>query len=948
MIVKINGAAIENVRKDFQITERKDEELDSGVIVIVSTRAEQYDPFTKVEILMNDVDVDYTFLIDSDQVILLKKDSPFYYQHTISMIEPTKILERIIVDNISFTQPRNEAVVRYYMDDVLIRLRDITPLRKLSEINNYAFTFDSALLTQLETIPAPQFRFNNQNLLQVLIEIFRYFNAFPRVKTFSGSIPVITADYFNDYGTIIDISNYINKAQANNAEYYVNKLDIQLENGIPDELEVFPLEPNVAILTSESLVVSTNELVLKTPKPIYAIKKIIMVNRYFTQTNPDILSTHREIDITSLVYEEQAYKLLPTDSVGNPSKFGSLVYKQGNNTISGFGLTFPQFLGLYNSSAFEDRIFDNPNWDDITYTLPSGTTTTLQNFTAGVDGLGVELLNGVFGFRVYYYPYISQRVNVVKQVPNVGNDYTITSNQSGKALDINRGLTNAQGVIDRLGNGEVMLEKSVSNFNDRYKVGQRISTGETIVSVETTIDDDFYLSKAMLSKNFNRLSQFVGVDREFRQYEIPLEDQQQRNMLLNEYVLFSFTSVANNNSSISSYWKGLFSSMFSSNVGSNLYIGGAAITTSLSSTFNTATNIGNFLLSFSRSYYKNSNIFHFNFRDSQVGYFRPEKEAGTFFESFVTKLNPIKYVYVDPSNEDNVNNGKANYLFLRLLSNNFYKELDEMVIQVANETAMRANYASFLPPPPNDTYNNHPYPYGLYYKLATPYTDFEGNTWTYILFGSEITAFELEPRGRRPEDVYTDLIYNMFAEAVYPTDPNFKASTSHPKYLGSVNTRIRDQLSINYDYLGTNKTIFEYLPLVVMKDTLEALSLTFQLHYLPNDPDIIIGLTMSKNSPFIKARSELTTNGRSLHLYRSTEYYRSGDLKAKGTKTTTAFSGFTVVTDTNGYRITLTTSTSGFNSWAIGDNDGNLYFAVNKKANGTFNGQIYISFKNKL
>ena len=948
MIVRINGAVIENVRKDFQITERKDEELDSGVIVIVSNRAEQYDPFTKVEILLNNVSVDYTFIIDSDQVILLKKDEPYYYQHTISLIEPTKILERIIVDNISFTQPRNEAVVRYYMDDVLIRLRDITPLRKLSEINNYAFDFDVNLLNELSTIPAPQFRFSNQNLLQVLIEIFRYFNAFPRVKTFSGSVPVITADYLNDYGTVIDVSNFINKAQANNAEYYVNKLDIQLENGIPDELEVFPLEPNVAILTSESLVVSTNELVLKTPKPIYAIKKIIMINRYFTQTNPDILNTHREIDITSLLYEEQAFKLLPTNSVGNPSKFGSLVYRQGSNTISGFGLTFPQFLGLFNTSAFEDRIFDNPNWDDITYTLPNLTTTVLQNFTGGVDGLGVELLNGVFGFRVYYYPYISQRVNVVKQVPNTGNDYTITSNQSGKSLDINRGLTNAQGVIDRLGNGEVMLEKSVSNFNDRFKVGQRISTGETIVSVETTINDDFYLSKAMLSKNFNRLSQFVGVDREFRQYEIPLEDQQHRNMLLNEYVLFSFTSVPNNNSSINSVWKSSFSNMFSSNVGSNLYIGGAAVTTSLSPTFNTSTNIGNFLLSFSRSYYKNSNIFHFNFLDNQVGYFRPEKESGKFFESFITKLNPIKYVFVDPANEDNVNNGKANYLFLRILSSNFYKQLDDLVINVANEAAMRANYASFLPPPPNDFYSNHPYPYGLYYKLATPYTDFEGLTWTYFLFGSEVTAFELDPRGRRPEDIYTDLIYNMFDESLFPSDPNFRASTSHPKYLGSVNTRIRDQLSINYDYLAANRVVFEFLPLVVIKDTLETLSLTFQIHYLPNDPDIIIGLTLSKNSPFIKARSELTATNRNLHLYRSTDYYRSGDQKTKGTKTSISFSLFAIVADTNGYRITVTTSLTGFNSWAIGDNNGNLYFAVNRKANGTFNSQVFISFKNKL
>jgi hypothetical protein len=53
MKVWINDVEIKQVRKNFTITTRKDEELDSGVLILFSSREEEYEPFSIVKIDIN-------------------------------------------------------------------------------------------------------------------------------------------------------------------------------------------------------------------------------------------------------------------------------------------------------------------------------------------------------------------------------------------------------------------------------------------------------------------------------------------------------------------------------------------------------------------------------------------------------------------------------------------------------------------------------------------------------------------------------------------------------------------------------------------------------------------------------------------------------------------------------------------------------------------------------
>jgi hypothetical protein len=233
--------------------------------------------------------------------------------------------------------------------------------------------------------------------------------------------------------------------------------------------------------------------------------------------------------------------------------------------------------------------------------------------------------------------------------------------------------------------------------------------------------------------------------------------------------------------------------------------------------------------------------------------------------------------------------------------------------------------------------------------LTTPYNDgfFTSN---YVFFfnqsGGSVGAF-----CQKEEDIFYD-IYNNRGNSGVPR-------SSHPKWLqdqyslSSFNAYkyAYNSQSVTTAFLNTDYYLNRLTDLIVKKDPIETISMTYQLQFLSKKNYIIVGPALTQYSPYMVNRSLLTLSQRNLHIYRSTEYYREGESKTKGVKTSTAFTGI-VTTEafsvTDGFPLINTESLSGYNSWAIGDNNGNLYLAVNRNANNFLPNQIYVQFKNTL
>ena len=258
-----------------------------------------------------------------------------------------KCFERIIVDDCAFSQPADETKTLYTLQGIINRLRSITPLeQQYLHTTTRLFDYDTDTYNALSGIKAPEFFFPKQNLFTVLNEVFKYKNAgIARVDSFSP-LPVIKKIYLIKRQRLFDLAKIFNISETNNGEYFTKMVDMDIANGITVIPEVFPPYPNLATLTTESLVMSTNDLVLILPKPIYAIKKLIMVLRY---KPVDTNFTYRDIDLTIACMRKQMYDLLPVQEAGQPSKYGSLVYKKGDNKILNFGVAYPQLFGLFST-----------------------------------------------------------------------------------------------------------------------------------------------------------------------------------------------------------------------------------------------------------------------------------------------------------------------------------------------------------------------------------------------------------------------------------------------------------------------------------------------------------------------------------------------------------------------------------------------------------------------
>lgn len=899
MKVKLNGSQLANVKRGFTITERLDEELDTAVVIALNGVENEYTPFSIVEVFItNDDTADYVLLVDSDESTRVSKDLSIYL-HTMSLVEATKLEERYMVDNIAFTQP-TDGSTRYYLDDVLERVNAITPLEIESKhTSTRLFSLDSTMLSALSVTKSPQFYFSNQNFRQVVDEALRYVGSISRIRSFSSTKGVITKQDFNELKTALTTS-LINKGRTNQSEYFANEMDIQVENGISDVVDVYPNDTMYASLTTADFIVTTNDMMLQLPKPIYQLSQLVMAGLIVQEQGSPIKKVlfDAETDITTYVYEEEQYQLLTVEE-----KKLALFYKKGDNKIQGFGTAYPQLWGLFPKSVLENIYGDVP-------------------FGSSLDPSfsGDNMIKGVFSFRVKYLSYRSQRVRVHRGVPTNSNRYQIPANQSAKALDISRLLNNAQGAINRLGNGDLIVETIVDTYANRIQVGQFTTDGYVVTTVEYQVNENYTLCKATLTKNFNRLSQFIGVDREFRQYNLPLNETVNRNLYYEEFVTVSTTPQSTSTPQWSSdaiTWLRFMFDYSNHTVYENKTIKNVlAITKETDKTV-----IGNFMMGLSKGYHKNSNIFHFQFPTNKVAFYSPSDTIETpVIGVSATSLKPISYTDAD---------GLMEYMDFHLVDDTAFASVIDLVPSFDNKTAattwFNANYSS--------------YPNGVIVYISTPSTetfvDLDGVT--VITDSFHYLWYKRDGASNGIAGVYEENAYKMF----YYYDFSSTMAVYNPSPL-----KPKDYQNMPSDYVLSGNAKMSLPDLVVKKDPSEVISMTYQLHFVPMQSNVFVGQKMMEHSPYIVKRSELEFGEDELYLWRSYETYRDGDMVCKGTRIETSYTSFTQSSYTDGLVLSAS-GLSGYNSWAIGNYNGDLYLAVNRTSSG-LSSNVFIQFKNKL
>lgn len=189
------------------IDEQLNTELDSGTISYLTTEPDskelnealaRYSIGIEHIVDGNSQNEQFDF-VGMDSRALLRKgtDGQSVYKHQVSLTEPSKLLQGVMIDGLGVTQPEDYNS-RKTLKDVVERLFAVTPFDE----RRFWLTSDETVVNVLSEIIAPEFKWNTQtSLWECLLQVGAVIDAMPRlVADGSGNYTIVTFDFVNANG----------------------------------------------------------------------------------------------------------------------------------------------------------------------------------------------------------------------------------------------------------------------------------------------------------------------------------------------------------------------------------------------------------------------------------------------------------------------------------------------------------------------------------------------------------------------------------------------------------------------------------------------------------------------------------------------------------------------------------------------------------------------------
>lgn len=406
-----------------------------------------------------------------------------------------------------------ESYSKKTISDVLKKIINITPTR-LNDGGDTKYKLDPNLLTITDKIISPEFSFTKQTLWETLLEIGGFIHAIPRlISDENENWNVITYDFLGGSEEYINSLISVYSSSTLSVNEYCTEIDSNVENllNFTNINEGSTVEPSnrfyITSRTEEGNVeINNDNCFIPTNKPIGVINKLEFIV-YTTNGNQNLSG-----DITQYVYEASEYRVLSSYMLGFPySKAYALKYTQGQKNITNLQSKLENPI----SPAFE---------------LPA-----IINIIQRETGFRINATEIVkIRYRINYVPYLKVRVKQKKiDVFEERNKRTLIYNQNVNIADnVNYG-ENMKGAVLRLGNSdkqETYITSSLSNFP---KLGQK-RNDYYITNINKLMYKSYIRYTLELSKHFNRLNKFIGINSMPRYYEISEKQAVERDIVYSE------------------------------------------------------------------------------------------------------------------------------------------------------------------------------------------------------------------------------------------------------------------------------------------------------------------------------------------------------------------------------------------------------------------------------
>lgn len=377
---------------------------------------------------------------------------------------------------------------------------------------------------------SPEFTFTRATLRELLQAIGGYIHAEPRLKgdtiVFDRYGGQELARYYDvNKKEITDLKeyNYSGKTVRYGIEQACTRIDSYVDNlvnqisatpatvGQPHNNGYQSVRTDSAYLRFEE----NDSTIFPTAYPILQIHKLYWVDASGSAV------TKNKYDITPYVFEKSIYdsQLSSYTDVYPSSKAYGIYYTQGQKNIGGFFFKAPDAV----SPVFKEYAILN-----ILRTVTGNPNLTISDYTK-------------LCFELEYIPVYSARVGHGKQY--VGDwlkfPRTLAHNQSGNMVETQYYGENIKGTAERLGTIEKSYTFTAFNLNTIPEAGQLWDEEYYIATVSVEVNQDRFRCTVGLSKNFNRISQYIGANSYRRIFEVSERMVQERQSLYTDYLLIT-------------------------------------------------------------------------------------------------------------------------------------------------------------------------------------------------------------------------------------------------------------------------------------------------------------------------------------------------------------------------------------------------------------------------
>lgn len=405
------------------------------------------------------------------------------------------------------------------------------------------FSLEPAFEVEYEDILAPEFSFTNSTLFEALAQVGGYIHAIPRLisdtdgtsfyVTFdklggSEQAPTMPPVVYQD--SVININDWCGTI-ASPAQNLCNTTD---EGGSITELA----DDYITVRAEDGQVeINGDNITIRTSMPMQKLVKLECgyISNYADGKTP-------VGDITAYAYEDAEYSVLSSywGTAYPYSKAWALRWKQGSNVID--GLSFRPQQSTSTGSAFAN--------------------TAILNIINAKCGLALKAAdfknNGKWyrqlAFRVTYVPIVTARVHAVKPVASEGGETknTLVYNQGANVAETSFYGEKMRGAIARLGQDVEQRTYDITTYSQMPKIGQ-ILDGKYIATIDAEYDITRIRITLTLTKNFNQLSEYIGLNSNYRLYDISEKQSVERHIHYADKIYIGSTRQNSSDSTIIQY-----------------------------------------------------------------------------------------------------------------------------------------------------------------------------------------------------------------------------------------------------------------------------------------------------------------------------------------------------------------------------------------------------------